>query len=376
MAPPVAEMGDPRLEAMFAPASIGEASARPTVAVSKRGTPAWVFAVGAAIAALLLFWALGARRITQIPRAPEAESTGPSVAPPPVLYIPPEPAVQQPVVPVVQVAPSAVAIPAPVSVPAPQGKEAPRYGRPAVMPTNVQMGPPPPSGPVRGGGGPTVVIDAAPTGPQQGGQAGSMAPGSPFGGGSPAGMRTRASSLASPAQTVAQGAVIPAVLETAFNSTQAGFARAIVSRDVRSFDGSRVLIPRGSRLIGEYKSEVGAGQNRAIINWTRLIRGDGVTINLNSPAVDPLGRGGVRARVNDHLFEKVTNGLLQTIFSVASNLALSSRQTNVILAPGATSTPVQTPESQPMRTLTVAAGTTISVFVAHDLEFSAREAFR
>ena len=189
-------------------------------------------------------------------------------------------------------------------------------------------------------------------------------------------MRARTSSLANPAQTVAQGAVVPAVLETAFNSTQAGVARAIVSRDVRSFDGSTVLIPRGSRLIGEYKSEVGAGQNRAIINWTRLIRGDGVTINLNSPAVDPLGRGGVKARVNNHLFEKVTNGLLQTVFSVAGNLALSSRQTNVILAPGATSAPVQTPESQPMRTLSVAAGTSISVFVAQDLEFAAREALR
>jgi type IV secretion system protein VirB10 len=231
-----------------------------------------------------------------------------------------------------------------------------------------------PSQQTRGGGGPAVVVDAPPGGPQQNAQPGGQGFHNPFGSGLMAGSRARASSLANPNQTVAQGAVIPAVLETAFNSTQAGFVRAIVSRDVRSFDGSTVLIPRGSRLIGEYKSEVGPGQNRAIINWARLIRGDGVTINLNSPAVDPLGRGGVKARVNNHLFEKVTNGLLQTAFSVASNLALSSRRTNVILAPSATSTPLQTTGSQPMRTLSVPAGTSISVFVAQDLEFSAREA--
>jgi type IV secretion system protein VirB10 len=199
-------------------------------------------------------------------------------------------------------------------------------------------------------------------------------PGGTFGNGLPSGTRARASNLANPGQTIAQGAVIPAVLETAFNSTQPGFARAIVSRDVRSFDGSRVLIPRGSRLIGEYRAEVASGQNRAIINWTRLIRGDGVTVALNSPAVDPLGRGGVRARVNNHLFERVTNGLLQSVFSVASSLALRSSNTNVILAPGAANAgPIQPPENQPMRTLSVPAGTSISVFVAQDLEFSARD---
>lgn len=217
-----------------------------------------------------------------------------------------------------------------------------------------------------------MVIDGSASGPPQRQQGGPPIAGAPLGG-SLAGTRARASSLANPAQTVAQGAVIPAVLETAFNSSQAGFARAIVSRDVRSFDGSRILIPRGSRLIGEYRAEVGQSQNRATIIWTRLLRGDGVTIALNSPAVDPLGRGGVRAKVNNHLFQRVTNGLLQSIFSVASNLALTSSRTNVILAPGGmNSAPTMPADSQPMRTLSVPAGTSISVFVAQDLEFSTR----
>lgn len=71
-----------------------------------------------------------------------------------------------------------------------------------------------------------------------------------------------ATRLAEPAHTVIQGTLIPAVLETGINSDLPGYVRALVSQDVRSFDGSRVLIPRSSRLIGQYRSGLTAGQTR------------------------------------------------------------------------------------------------------------------
>ena len=64
---------------------------------------------------------------------------------------------------------------------------------------------------------------------------------------------------------IAQGAVIPAVLETAINSDLPGYVRAVVSRDVSSFDGKNVLVPRGSRLVGQYRSGVALGQSRAFV---------------------------------------------------------------------------------------------------------------
>ena len=66
--------------------------------------------------------------------------------------------------------------------------------------------------------------------------------------------RFDATKLAEPASTVVQGTLIPAVLETAIDTDVPGYVRAVVSQDVRSFDGSKVLIPRSSRLIGEYKA--------------------------------------------------------------------------------------------------------------------------
>lgn len=61
--------------------------------------------------------------------------------------------------------------------------------------------------------------------------------------------------------------MIRAVTETAFDSTLPGAVRAIVSEDVHSFDGTRVLIPRGARLIGRYRSGRGAAQSRVMVAW-------------------------------------------------------------------------------------------------------------
>ena len=93
-----------------------------------------------------------------------------------------------------------------------------------------------------------------------------------------------------------QGTLIPAVLETAIDTDLPGYVRAVVSRDVRSFDGSKVLIPRSSRLIGQYKSGLADGQTRAYVIWSRLIRPDGVSVALGSPAVDFSGRSDWAAR--------------------------------------------------------------------------------
>jgi type IV secretion system protein VirB10 len=188
------------------------------------------------------------------------------------------------------------------------------------------------------------------------------------------GTRSRAGVLANRTTTVPQGTLIPAVMETAFNSTRPGLARAIVSRDVRGFDGTRVLIPRGSRLIGEYRSDVAPGQRRALVTWARLIRPDGVTIAIGSPATDPLGRGGIRANVNNHFFERFAGALLRSTVDVGLTLAAGAANAPVILVPG--SLGGRGPEIQPTQvtpTLTVPAGASISVFVARDLDFTSVE---
>lgn len=184
--------------------------------------------------------------------------------------------------------------------------------------------------------------------------------------------RVNAGRLQSPSLTVPLGTIIPAVLETAFDSTRAGSVRALVQRDVRSFDGSRVLIPRGSRLYGEYEGALADGQNRALVTWTRLLRPDGVTIALDSQASDPLGRAGIRGKVDSKFLQRFGGAILQSVLDIGVGLATRSVGDGVIVAlPGSTQNLTRVAPSQITPTLRVKQGTSVSVYVGRDLDFSA-----
>lgn len=184
--------------------------------------------------------------------------------------------------------------------------------------------------------------------------------------------RVRAARFESPSMTIPKGTVIAAVLETALDSTQPGGVRALVQRNVSSFDGTRVLIPRGSRLIGEYEASLERGQNRAFITWTRLIRPDGVIIALDSPASDPLGRAGVKGKVDGKFLQRFGSALLQSVLDVGVGIATREASDGVIVAlPGSTTNITQGRNPQDIQpTLKVKHGTSVSVFVARDLDFS------
>lgn len=183
--------------------------------------------------------------------------------------------------------------------------------------------------------------------------------------------RVTAERFGNPSLTIPQGTVIPAVLETALDSTRAGGVRALVQRDVSGFDGSRVLIPRGSRLYGEYEASLQPGQNRALVRWTRLIRPDGVTIALDSPSSDPLGRAGIRGKVDTKFLQRFGGALLQSVLDIGVGIAVNRATDGVIVAlPGSTQNVRVTEPDQIQPTLKVKHGTSVSVFVARDLDFS------
>lgn len=118
---------------------------------------------------------------------------------------------------------------------------------------------------------------------------------------------------------IAEGTMIPGILETAIVSDLPGQVRAIVSQDVHSFDGRRVLIPTGTRLIGEYQSEITRGQKRIFVIWTRLIRDDGVTVRLNSIGADSLGRSGLTGRVDNKYRERFGSAILLSIVGAGAS---------------------------------------------------------
>jgi type IV secretion system protein VirB10 len=184
--------------------------------------------------------------------------------------------------------------------------------------------------------------------------------------------RVAARRLRNPSLTVPQGTIIAAVLETALDSTRPGGVRALVSRGVRCFDGSGVLIPRGSRLYGEYMSDMAAGQKRALVEWHRLTRPDAVIIDLASPAADPLGRAGIKGKVNTHFFERFGAAILQSVLDIGVGLATRTVADGTVIVglPGSTQQVTGQQLNQVQPTLKVQQGASVSVFVARDLDFS------
>ncbi|WP_235523246.1 TrbI/VirB10 family protein [Sphingobium sp. Leaf26] len=334
---------------------------RPLVGTAPRKGGIWIFVVAMAVAAGTLFYALEMRRerIVEPALGPRGSEAG-MISAPPDLAMPladmnayPDP------YPLPALAPQAPAAPGPLPAMQPS--------RPRVISGSQPWGETSPNYAPRNPAPPIAIPNEDEAG---------VPASAPFG---PDAERVKATRFANPATTVPKGTVIQAVLETALDSTRPGFARGIVSRDVRSFDGDRILVPRGSRLIGEYKADLTAGQNRALILWQRLMRPDGVIISLDSPAADPLGRAGVKGKVNSHFFERFGGAILQSTLDIGVQAATRRVAGNtVILAlPGASGQSVagqaMQNNQQVQPTLKVRQGASVSVFVARDLDFTSVE---
>ncbi|MDF2119196.1 type IV secretion system protein VirB10 [Roseiarcaceae bacterium H3SJ34-1] len=128
---------------------------------------------------------------------------------------------------------------------------------------------------------------------------------------------------------VAQGTMVRGVLETAVQSDLPGMVRAVVTENVWSFDGRRVLIPAGSRLVGEYKSGIAQGQTRVFVVWTRMLRSDGVSVQLGSNGTDDLGRAGNAGFVDNHYLERFGSAIMLSIVGGAAQfLSAFGQNTN------------------------------------------------
>ena len=357
----------------FDPRFPADRGPRPTVAKRSTGMPIWMLVAFILLAGLLLFFILDARRLASSAPTTRARIIDNEGAPPPIapLFVPPEPVLAVPT-PTVTATPRAIATPMPAPI---------KYTPPAAELPRAVPGEPPPAPaakPRNDAGGSVLVFDNTAGDATAAAETRATAPGTTTPTGSDA-TRARATVFRNRATTVGQGTLIPAVLESALDSTRPGPARALVTRDVRGFDGSKVLIPRGSRLIGEYRADLQPGQNRALVIWTRLVRPDGATIAIGSPSADTLGRVGIKGQVNSHFFERFASALLQTSLSIGTSVATRSLGGNsiaVLAVPGATSSVASSPltNGSVQRTLRVRQGVSISVFVARDLDFTAVEA--
>jgi type IV secretion system protein VirB10 len=121
------------------------------------------------------------------------------------------------------------------------------------------------------------------------------------------------------------GAIIPAALVTGLRSDAQGVALAQVTQDVYdSLGGRHLLVPAGSRLVGEYASTTSVGQQRLAVAWTRLILPSGRSIVLDKlPAADAQGMAGLQDGVDRHLTGVWGAAALSTVLAVGAEAGSS-----------------------------------------------------
>lgn len=179
---------------------------------------------------------------------------------------------------------------------------------------------------------------------------------------------------------VGQGKFIFGTLAVAINSDLPGPIEAVVAEDIYGEQGYRILIPRGSHLIGEYRSGLSNNQSRLFIVWTRIKLPNGIDVQLGSEGTDALGRAGLTGHVDYHFIERFGSSLLISMIGAgAATIGVnSSDQYNSSAAFRSSVAEAMSEQGKNLlnqninipSTVKIAQGEKIVVFVSRDLDFS------
>jgi len=126
------------------------------------------------------------------------------------------------------------------------------------------------------------------------------------------------------------GTVIAAALVTGINSDLPGQTIATVTQNVYdTVTGSFLLVPQGSRVLGQYDSQVAYGARRVLLVWTRLMMPDGSSITLDRlQGADTAGYSGLEDQVDSHWGRIFAGAALSTLLGVNSQLINTDQAVN------------------------------------------------
>jgi type IV secretion system protein VirB10 len=181
----------------------------------------------------------------------------------------------------------------------------------------------------------------------------------------------RASRLPDRNFLIVAGAALPCLLQTAMDTATPGYVSCLIPRDVLSDNGAVVLMEKGTRVLGEYRSSLKQGQARLFVLWTRAVTPAGVAIRLESPAADALGRAGFDGDLDTHFWDRFGGALLLSIVDDGTYALAGGNggQTTARVPSDAAAVALQNSVAIPP-SLRKAQGSEVSIFVAQDFDFS------
>jgi type IV secretion system protein VirB10 len=203
---------------------------------------------------------------------------------------------------------------------------------------------------------------------------------------------TSAQYIRNPDGMLVRGTYLRCVLETRIVTDVPGFTSCVVTEPVYSINGRRLLLPKGSKILGRY--DHGADLARVAVVWDRVITPNGIDVAMSSPGVDGLGGAGHPGDYDAHWASRITSALLISLISDAfSYAAAENGPETTVIAPGGTTLqqPFQSATARTMErlanqalqksanrpaTVTINQGVVVNVYVAQDVDFSGVLAMR
>lgn len=191
--------------------------------------------------------------------------------------------------------------------------------------------------------------------------------------------------LTHPDTLMLRGTFIRCVLETRIITDIPGFTSCVVTEPVYSFTGKRLLLPKGSKVMGKYEMEPN-GPRVAVI-WDRVVTPTGIDVNMASPGIDTLGGAGHPGYYNAHWGSRIGSALLISLLSDAFKYEAAEhgpKQTTISNGV-VTQNPFESNTASTMQsiansavqraanrpaTVTINQGTVLAIYVAKDVDFS------
>ena len=98
-----------------------------------------------------------------------------------------------------------------------------------------------------------------------------------------------------------EGTILESVLINRLDGQFVGPVECLLTNDVYSHDRQHLLIPAGTKILGETRRVEAFGQTRLAVAFHRLIMPDGYSINLDQfKGLNQIGDAGLRDQVNNH----------------------------------------------------------------------------
>jgi len=200
---------------------------------------------------------------------------------------------------------------------------------------------------------------------------------------------TLAKPISNPDGLLVRGTYIRCILETRIISDFGGYTSCIVTEPVYSINGHSLLLPKGSKMLGQYSAGEPTSHRLKVV-WDRVTTPTGLDVTLMGPGIDTLGSSGHPGNYDAHWGNKIASALFISLLSDAFKYAAAEygpQTTTIGVGSGiVTQQPFESNTARSMQqlaeqaveksgrrpaTLTINQGTVLNVYVAKDVDFSA-----